>query len=767
MNTSHSSWRAFSQSLICPRIFARAATIGVAILGAGVASAQDRPEPQTPQQQQQAVTSAGNPKPAAPEIKIGSAIYRKLATREATEAAVLEQLFPSSAHWGGWYVATNFALEGGSQGKLAMPLPVEDELGKLAAGGPGLDLSRTFAGAGGIKVEWMPQGDISGRIVNFNAMSPKGAIDEAVAYAYAQVTCDADCSVGIAMGSDDGLRFWLNGKLLVDADERRGLTIGENKVTLDLKKGVNHLLAKIVQHKGDFAFRIDRRPPLDSYLDALIAYHLDVDFPTSPEARYYPVFTIPLPDEVVLEVGGLDVLPDGRPIVCTRRGDVWIIDHANDEPPVAPKFTLFATGLHEPLGLAVRREGVGDVEAQRVSVYCVQRGELTRLTDDDGDWKADRYETVNDSWGVSGNYHEFAFGPKFDREGNAWVTLNVGFCGSLGKAVAPYRGWAVKITPKGEMVPVCDGLRSPNGIGMFADGSIFYLDNQGDYVGTNRMSQLEPGAFMGHPAGLRWRTGRNPGDPEPPVQPATIWFPYQKLGQSAADFLYAPNTDDWRDARAGVNPAAGSFGPFNGQVFVGDQTHCLVTRVALEKVTGQEGRTLYQGAAFPFRKGLQCGVNRLAWGADGSMFIGQTDRGWGSIGRNRYGVERMKWSGEVPFEVLTMNATPDGFRLTFTKPVDPATASNPSSYAMTSYTYEYHAAYGSAEMDTKPCTVTPIVESPTVVRLKVDGLRSGGMGYVHELSMPGVRVAQAEDGGEKPGLLHTTAYYTLQAIPRP
>lgn len=728
---------------------------------AGGAAAQDRPEPQTPQQTQQAVTTAGSPKPKEAEIMIGNAVYRKLATRGASEQAVLEQLFPSPARWGAWSVAPNFALEGGSQGKLAAALPVEDELEKLALNGPGPDLTRTFDGTGGLQVTWLGQGDISGKIVNFNTMHPKGYVEQAVAYVYTQVVADADVSVPVGMGSDDGLRFWLNGKLIIDADVNRGLTIGEHQVTLDLKKGVNHLLAKVLTHKGDFAFRIDRRPPLDSYIDALLAYHLEVDFPSTPEAKYYPVFTVPLPEEVVLEVGGLDVLPDGRPIMCTRRGDVWIIDNASEQPPLRPKFTLFASGLHEPLGLAVRREALGDVEGQRTSVYCVQRGELTRMTDDDGDFKADRYEVVNDSWGVSGNYHEFAFGPKFDREGNAWVTLNVGFCGSLGKSVTPYRGWALKITPKGEMVPVCDGVRSPNGIGMIGDGAIFYVDNQGDYVGTNRMSLLEPGAFMGHPAGLRWREGRGAGDPPPPIQPATIWFPYQKLGQSAADILYLPTATDWRDEHAGVNPPAGAFGPFDGQVFVGDQTHCLVTRVALEKVVGKDGRSVYQGAVFPFRKGLQCGVNRLAWGKDGSMFIGQTDRGWGSIGRNRYGVERLVWSGVMPFEVHTMTATPDGFRLTFTKPVDPASASDPASYAMSSYTYEYHASYGSAEMDTKKLTLVPVVEGPNVVRLKVEGLRAGDMGYVHELSMPGLRSNDAEHEG----LLHTVAYYTLQVVP--
>ena len=84
--------------------------------------------------------------------------------------------------------------------------------------------------------------------------------------------------------------------------------------------------------------------------------------------------------------------------------------------PTSCAFTRFASGLHEPLGLAVRAE---QREGKPVTaVYCVQRGELTRMTDVDGDGRADLYETVCDGWGVSGNYHEFAFGPKFDAKGN-------------------------------------------------------------------------------------------------------------------------------------------------------------------------------------------------------------------------------------------------------------------------------------------------------------------------------------------------------------
>ena len=65
---------------------------------------------------------------------------------------------------------------------------------------------------------------------------------------------------------------------------------------------------------------------------------------------------------------------------------------------------------------------------------------------------ADEYVTVCDKWGVSGDYHEFAFGPARDKDGNFFVTLNVGFGGGH-QSKAPWRGWCVKITPKGDLMP--------------------------------------------------------------------------------------------------------------------------------------------------------------------------------------------------------------------------------------------------------------------------------------------------------------------------
>jgi hypothetical protein len=45
-----------------------------------------------------------------------------------------------------------------------------------------------------------------------------------------------------------------------------------------------------------------------------------------------------------------------------------------------------------------------------------QRPEVTRVSDTDGDGKADFYQVMSDEFGMSGNYHEFHFTPVKDKE---------------------------------------------------------------------------------------------------------------------------------------------------------------------------------------------------------------------------------------------------------------------------------------------------------------------------------------------------------------
>ena len=466
-------------------------------------------------------------------------------------------------------------------------------------------------------------------------------------------------------------------------------------------------------------------------------------FGQATEDDYYRMIRFDIPAHINLEAGGIELMPDGKLAVSTRRGDIFLVDEPFADPPEDVRWTKYAGGLHEVLGI----HSVGDW------LYTTQRCELTRLKDEDGDGRADLFETVSDGWEISGDYHEYAFGSRPDKDGNQWLVLCL--TGSFNSNV-PYRGWCVRVTPEGKMIPTCSGIRSPGGIGMNALGDVFYTDNQGPWNGTCGLKHLRPGSFQGHPGGNGWYDltdgvlGPRPSEPQsgsrmmaeakkiPELEPTAVFFPYKKMGQSASGIA--------------CDTTGGEFGPFQNQLFVGDQTFSTVMRVHLEKVKGH-----YQGVCFPFRSGFGSGSLSLKL-TDRGMFVGGTNRGWGSRGNKPYALDRLVWTGETPFEVHEMRAKPDGFELTFTQPVDPRTAGDIASYEMQTYTYIYQASYGSPEVDHSEPKITfaEVAADRLSVRLRVDGLQEG---HVHELHMPGVRSAK-----ELP-LLHNVGYYTLNYIP--
>ena len=489
------------------------------------------------------------------------------------------------------------------------------------------------------------------------------------------------------------------------------------------------------------------------------------------EDDYYRIVTLPTPENVLLEVGGLTTFPDGRLALSTRRGDVWVVENAAMYEGSSPRYTRFATGLHEPLGLAYRDQ----------SLYVAQRGELTKLSDTNGDGRADRYETVY-RWPLSGHYHEYSYGPKFLPDGDMMVTGNVAFGDEewwRGESRVPWRGWALRISPDGEMQPWATGMRSPCGLGV-VDGEFFYTENQGDWMGSGGVWHVTEGSFTGHPAGLRWtdkegspldlspdqfyaqidkrqvkEDGRfvkpeNVEEEDPTllfeaqesfsnVKLPAVWLPHGILGISNSEII--------------VDDRQGKFGPFDGQLFVGDQGQSKIMRVALEKVKGE-----YQGVAFDFRAGFQSGVLRMTWGEDGAMYVGETNRGWGSAGTQNAGLERLVWTGDTPFEMQTVRAEPDGFTIEFTQPIDRASAENLEAYDGRSFIYKYHAVYGSPTINEEPLKIKGIqvADDERSVRVVVDNLREH---YIHEITVPGIRSA---DGT---GVLHPYAYYTLNNIP--
>ncbi|GAA4441218.1 hypothetical protein GCM10023188_39490 [Pontibacter saemangeumensis] len=487
------------------------------------------------------------------------------------------------------------------------------------------------------------------------------------------------------------------------------------------------------------------------------------------EEDYFRIRGVSSPEGALLEVGGLTVLPSGDLGVSTRRGDVFIVENPTSERPY---FRKFASGLHEILGLAYK-DG---------ALYAAQRGELTKLVDTDMDGKADQYKTVY-AWPLSGHYHEYSFGPKIAPDGSFFVTGNVAFGNEewwRGESRVPWRGWTMKISEDGKMQPWATGMRSPAGPN-FIDGEFFYTDNQGEWMGSGGLWHVPQGAFTGHPAGLRWTSMPNSPvkltieqmyakiDPRqvkdengryikpenvvdedyvamyemkkefPELRTPAVWLPHGILGISNSEPIKIPEEN---------------FGPFGGQVLVGDQGMSLISRVFLEKVNGE-----YQGASFLFRTGFQSGVLRLAWAKDGSLFVGETNRGWGSAGEANYGLQRLVWNNKVPFEMRAVRAMPDGFEIEFTKPVDRKSAEDIASYSVSSFIYKYHPVYGSPPVDTEenPIKGVKVSEDGMKARIVVDNLRRY---YIHNITLGGVRERENSHS-----LVHPTAYYTLNNIP--
>jgi hypothetical protein len=431
--------------------------------------------------------------------------------------------------------------------------------------------------------------------------------------------------------------------------------------------------------------------------------------------------------------------------VTVRKGEVWFMDGVLGDDPDKITYHRFASGLHEPLGLLMDGDGF----------LVAQRAEVTRLRDTTGDGVADEYLTFARGWSVTGNYHAYTYGPARDGAGTLWITLNLGM-GDRANNKLPWHGWAVIADGKGGVTPMAAGLRSPCGLGTNLEGDMFVTDQQGTWVAATPVHHLRKGVFYTNQEALP--TLELPESPvkldgplpkdctyaeavraAPLMAPAAVWLPYNKMGRSGTDIQ--------------VIDQGGKFGPFDGQLLVGEFTNSAISRVFLEKV-GEE----YQGACFPFLSGFPAAVVRMAFAPDGSLFVGMTNRGWSSLGNRSYGVTRVRQKGELPFAIREMRAKPDGFELVFTEPVDVKTAADPASYTLESYTYHYSGAYGSDEIEKKPHVIeaaTPSADALSV-RLKVAGLREL---YVHELRAEGLR---SDQGGP---LLFPDAYYTLNKIP--
>ncbi|MEO6993161.1 MAG: family 16 glycoside hydrolase [Lacunisphaera sp.] len=453
----------------------------------------------------------------------------------------------------------------------------------------------------------------------------------------------------------------------------------------------------------------------------------------------------------LFEALGLAVAKDGTIVVATRTAGIWRL--------VKGEWHLFAQGTFDSLGVVIEDD-------HGLQLVVGQKPELTRITDINGDGLADTFVTMSDSFSYNGNYHEYLHGPVRDAKGDYFYALNLADASQTaamyranGKYMGTsggYRGWAIHVPAKGGFEPWADGMRSPASIGVAPDGQIWYADNQGEYVATSKLFRLKKGAFYGHPAGLVDRPGMIPTSPEiswetvaDSREEAAVLFPESRLANS-------PGNPAW-------DTTGGRFGPYEGQMFIGDQTQSNLMRVVTETVGKHD-----QGVVIPFATDLESGIMRPVFLPDGSMLLGETGRGWQAKGGHVASLQRIVWDGKtIAPAIHHVSAVPGGFDIAFTTAV-PASftpADLAGVLSIKSWTYRDAPDYGSPELDehAEPITHLELTADRTALRVTLakteqPKIHPHQTARVYQLSVDGKKLWNATNPSFE-------AFYTLYQFP--
>jgi len=555
----------------------------------------------------------------------------------------------------------------------------------------------------------------------------------------------------LRLSSDDGSRLALDGRTLIEHD---GLhSFSPETAELELTAGVHALAIEHFQTYGGFGLRLEWKPPGATAFEVVPAGALSSPKGemriTSPGVKkvllplekgapgdgrpleaLHPAYTRTSvrPEGFEPRVGGLAWLPDGELLVSTWDADgaVWKLSGVTGGERAQIKHQKIAQGLAEPLGLAT----VGR------RIFVLQKQELTELLDHDGDGVCEHYQCLASAWGVTANFHEFAFGLVFK---DGWFYFNLAIAiDPGGKSTHPQngdRGKAVRVElATGAVEFLAHGLRTPNGIGLGVDGELFITDNQGDWLPSSKLLHLVPGAFYGSRAVLLEAAASLP------VTQPVLWLPQNEIGNSPSTPLAIPPGN----------------GPYSGQMCHGDVTQGGVQRDFIEKVDGA-----YQGAVFRWTQGLEAGVNRLSWGPDGGLYVGGigSTGNWGQEGKQRFGLERLVYNGTSVFEPLALRAKSDGFELEFTEPLAAGQGWEPENYYVSAWRYVPTAEYGGPKVDERELKVRAAAVSADrrKVDLWIDGLEAGTVVYLRLVG------GLTDEQGRPPWT--TEVWYTLNRIP--
>jgi len=387
----------------------------------------------------------------------------------------------------------------------------------------------------------------------------------------------------------------------------------------------------------------------------------------------YALDTVALPFEnpwnAWMRTSALDFFADGRCVVTTHGGDVFVVSGLDDDLDRVT-WKRFAAGLFEPFGVRV-------VDGQ---IYVTCHDGLKRLHDVNGDGKADFIEAFWNDDDVSSVFHSYSFDLQTDSAGNFYLA-KAGQHTDHGRP-----GSIMRIPPEGGSADVVAwGIRTPNGMGILPDDRLTVSDNQGPWMPASKISLIREGSFLGNmpqndeqTAWLKARHGGSlPTDFEEPI----VWMP-QEVDSSSGGQVWAG------DER---------LGPLAGRMI-----HSSFGKGWLYTLSLQEIDDTMQGAIIPLPHQWSAGVMRLRVNPSDGQLYGVGLSGWQGPRNGLDGcLERLRFTGEPVQMVERVDVVPGGIELSFSFDVDPASVQQPGAFAAEMWNYLWSKRYGSDQFSVR------------------------------------------------------------------
>lgn len=347
-------------------------------------------------------------------------------------------------------------------------------------------------------------------------------------------------------------------------------------------------------------------------------------------------------------VTGVDFLPDGGVTICTAHGDVWIArgDFTRES---TIRWTRFATGLYQPLGLKVV-DGI---------IHVLERGQLTALIGKD---EASEYRNINNDWHTGGGEHSYDTCLETDPQGNFYFF-------KTGDDHTPTGGCLLKVSKDGSKMEIFStGFRHPIGLGMSPNGVVSGADQEGNWMPVTRLDLYKHGGFYGD-----MRTHHRPEAPKT-FDPPLLWLP-KIVDNSAGGQAWIPE---------------GKWGSLGGSMIHLSYGRCKAYAILRDS-------DKFQAASADLGLKFLSGAARARFNAkdDGLYVVGLN--GWQTAASKDGSLQRVRATGGAYEMPTRFHTSSNQIELRFDRELLPESMNAPTSVEVERWNYRWSSNYGSKD----------------------------------------------------------------------